>query len=99
MKSVLHWTSSATGVPPLTCAAVGVGLLVAVLYFKLFFGNFRGFGKDVGNSGSDPLLDDDYDYVESQWSSNKILIWLLLSFGCGWLAYHQLPGWFPDLFR
>ena len=99
MKSALHWISSAIGVPPLTCAAVGVGLLVAVLYFRIFFGGFRGFGKDVDNSASDPLLDVDYDYVESQWSTNKIVIWLLLSFGCGVLAYHQLPGWFPNLFR
>jgi len=99
LKSVLHWIYSAIGVPPLTFAAVGVGLLVGVLYFKIIFGSFGGFRQDVENDAKIPFADKDYDFVESQWSHTKIAIWLLLSVGSGVLAYYQLPRWFPDLSR
>ena len=99
MKSLLQWVASTIGVPPLKCAAFGIGLLVAILYFRLFFGSFWGFRRDIDNDSKIPLLDKDYDYVESRRSHNKILIWLLLSVGSGVLAYHELPNWFPNLFR
>jgi hypothetical protein len=99
MKLVLNWIHSVTGVSPLTCAAVGVGLVVAVVCFEMIFGGIGGFRQDIDNDAKIPLLDKDYDYVESRRSHNKISIWLLLSIGCGLLAYHQLPRWFPDLFR
>ena len=96
---MLQWIHSVTGVPALMCAAVAVGLLVAVLYFRIIFGSFFGFWKDVENDNKIPLLDKDFDYVESRWSHDKILIWILVSAGAGALAYNQLPSWFPNLFR
>ena len=79
-------------------AAIGVGLLVAFLYFRIFFRDTSGFGEDVETAGKIPLVDRDYDYVESKWSYNKIIIWILLSVGSGVLAYYQLPDWFPRWF-
>src|SRR5262245_32013527 len=99
MKSILHWIHSATGVSPLTCGAVGVAAFIAVLYFQLIFKGFAGFRQDVVNDAKIPFVDNHYDYVDSQWSHNKIVIWLLLSIGSGVLAYHQLPHWFPGLFQ
>ncbi len=83
----------------LTYAAIGVGLLVAFFYFKIFFRDISGFQDDAEESGKEPLIDPDYDHINSQWSGMKITIWLMLSFGAGMLAYHQLPQWFPHLFR
>jgi hypothetical protein len=83
----------------LTYAALGVGLLVAILYFRIFFRNPSGFKEDVIQSEKIPLLDRDYDPVESNWSGNKITIWVLISVGCSIAAYYQLPDWFPHVFK
>ena len=74
----------------ITWASIGVGLVVAILYFKLFFGNRGGFNnlpEDL-NQGSD-----------CQWFKLKIWMWILISAGSGLLAYHQLPDWFPSFFQ
>ncbi|MDR3457438.1 MAG: hypothetical protein P4N60_08330 [Verrucomicrobiae bacterium] len=83
----------------LTYAALGVGLFVAMLYFRIFFRDVDGFEDDVDKSERIPILDKNYDYIDSKWSSNKIMIWLLLSVGCGIAAYYQLPDWFPHIFK
>jgi hypothetical protein len=82
----------------LTYAAMGVAVVVAILYFGLFFRGFSGFKDDAEKAGKIPILDSDYDYVESKWSKEKIMIWILLSVGSGILAYYQLPEWFPHIF-
>jgi hypothetical protein len=76
-----------------------VGLLVAILYFGLFFRGASGFKDDVNKAGKIPIVHRDYDYVESKWSNNKLWIWICLSAGSGVLAYYQLPDWFPRLFK
>ena len=83
----------------LTYTALGVGLLTAFFYFRIFFRDVSGFKDDVVKSEKIPLIDRDYDYVESKWSGNKITIWLLISIGCGVGAYYQLPVWFPHVFK
>ncbi len=83
-----------------TIAAVGVGILVAFLYFKAFFQDASGFDEDVKEA-----VKPDWWWifgrrsVESEWSHLKITVWLLISVGTGVIAYHQLPGWFPALFK
>jgi hypothetical protein len=78
-------------------AAIGITLIVAFLYFKAFFRDVSGFQDDVDKAGKTPILDKDYDYVETQWSSDKILVWAAVSVGSGALAYYQLPKWFPHV--
>jgi hypothetical protein len=70
----------------LTCASVGVGLLVAAIYYRFFFGHWGGFN--------------DLSYYKEgyRWQFFKIRIWLAISAGSGVLAYFNLPGWFPSLF-
>jgi hypothetical protein len=82
-----------------TWAAIGFGLFVAFLYFRIFFRDVSGFEEDVDKSGKIPIVDKDYDYVESKWSGNKIWIWILLSVGSGIAAYYQLPELFPRLLK
>jgi len=82
-----------------TYAAIGFGLLVALLYFGIFFRRPGSFKEDVDNVGKIPILDRDYDYVDDEWSKLKIMIWIGLSVGAGFVAYYQLPHWFPGFFR
>lgn len=83
----------------LTYAALGVALLTAFFYFRIFFRNASGFQDDIEKSDKIPLVDRDYDYVESKWSEHKIMIWIMISIGCGVGAYYQLPVWFPHMFK
>ncbi|MGC9940262.1 MAG: hypothetical protein ABSE48_00405 [Verrucomicrobiota bacterium] len=95
-KIIYHFFADGTR---LTYAAMGVAVFVACLYFGIFFSDFSGFEEDVDKAEKIPIVDPDYDYVESKWSSGKITIWILLSVGSGILAYHQLPDWFPQIFK
>ena len=96
VRMTVHFFADSTR---LTWAAIGIALLVAFLYFGLFFRGVSGFAEDVKTAGKEPLADSGYDYVDSKWSYQKILIWILLSVGSGVLAYHQLPDWFPRVFK
>jgi hypothetical protein len=82
----------------LSYAAMGIGLITAILYFRIFFRNPSGFEDDLSNATKSPIRDKDYDYVDNQWSKDKILLWIIISVGCGILAYYQIPEWFPRLF-
>lgn len=91
----------------LTYASWGVGLVVAILYFKLIFLSGCRFAEDVRNIGRGYWLK--YfclwpfrwllHYEEIQWSKIKVFVWIALSVGSGVLAYHQLPQWFPNVFK
>jgi hypothetical protein len=78
--------------------AIGVGIIVAVLYFRLFFRDVSGFKDDINNAGKIPKLHRDYDRIDAKWSNGKIMFWIILSVGSGVLAYHQLPDWLPQWF-
>jgi hypothetical protein len=79
---------------PLDYASVGVGVLIAVLYFKIVFGGFYRDPDDsrwnwwpIGHAG---VLN---------WGTLKLIIWVGLSVGAGFLAHHQLPRMFPQWFH
>ncbi len=71
-------------------------MFVATLFFKPFFGNWDGFKDACADAFS---LFSASRWVDCEWSDLKLKIWLLLSFGCGLLAYHNLPEWFPKTLR
>ncbi len=72
----------------LTYAAMGVGLLLAVLYFRIIFKDFSGFQEALADCGGS----------FSKRISPQILFWMMISVGGGALAYYQLPEWFPHFF-
>lgn len=72
-----------------TYAAIGVGLVMAVLYFGIFFKDLSDFRDAWSDFGRDLVL--------RQFSA-RISFWLIISIGSGMLAYYQLPEWFPHLF-
>lgn len=88
MNALTHLTK-------LDIASIGVGLLVAFLFFKPLFGNSSGFRDSWGNFGS---WLPGRNWVNVEWAELKIEIWLLLSVGSGFLAHYNLPGWFPKWF-
>ena len=55
-----------------TYAAMGVGLVAAILYFRIFFGSPSGFEDDVDKATKVPIADKNYDCVDRQWSKDKI---------------------------
>jgi len=83
----------------LTYASIGVGLLVAFLLFKILFRDVSGYVDDNDTAFKVPIVNADYDYVDSRWSRGKIWVWLFVSIGMGIAAYYQLPDWFPHAFK
>jgi hypothetical protein len=73
-------------------------MIVAIVYVPVFFRGMSRFKDDMANSTKEPLLNKDYDPVETAWSKDKMLLWIILSLGSGFLAYYQLPVWFPKVF-
>ena len=74
-------------------SAIGVGLFIAALYFKIVFGSFRGFADSIDGLGRFGL----WGFLN--WEALKLMIWVALAVGSGWIAYHQLPAVFPDWFH
>jgi hypothetical protein len=84
---------------PLAWAAIGVGVFVSVLFFKLIFGDFEGFIECVRYWFQPDFISAVRgEWTEDKWGTLKLFIWIALSVGCGILAYHQLPGWLPVVF-
>lgn len=70
-------------------AAIGIGLVMAIVYFGIFFKDLSDF-QDAWSDFSRGLV--------SRQFSGRISFWLIISIGSGFLAYYQLPEWFPHLF-
>ena len=71
--------------------AAGAGILAAILLAPLFFRGPGDFGEAVRYS-----MQPDWislfrgEWIEDQWASLKIIVWLALSFGTGYSLYHVL---------
>jgi hypothetical protein len=98
-QPVLRLVESVSNASKLTYASFGVGVLFAILLFKLMFRGPGDLREDVDNLGKSPLVHRDYDYVDVNWSKMKIVIWLGLSVAAGWAAHYKLPELFPTFFR
>lgn len=104
-QQIAHLLQVLTCASKLTYASIGVGLLIAFLYFKLFFRDSAGFAEDAERAAKMQWWREwvfwhrGSEYVDYQWSEMKVLIWIGISVGSGILAYYQLLGWFPQMFR
>lgn len=70
-------------------AAASIGLVVAILYFRIFFGSWDNF-RDAWSEFWRGLLRRQF--------AGRISFWIIISVGSGMLAYYQLADWFPHLF-
>ena len=96
-NDIVQWASSGS---KLTYAAVGTGILVGLILFKLFFKSFAGFFHSIGfsvGSSSDPAVAAQPGLCTS--SRLKLLFVLLVPAGVAYAAYVFLPTLFPTVFR
>jgi hypothetical protein len=88
-----------TNTSPLIWASFGVGVFIALLFFKIIFADFDGFIECVRYWFQPNFMSAlRGEWTEDRWGSLKLFIWVALSVGCGVLAYHQLPDCLPGFF-
>jgi hypothetical protein len=88
-----------TGLSRQVWAAIGVGVFIAALFFKLIFGDFQGFVEGVRYWLQTILYSAVRgEWTEKEWGALKLFVWIALSVGCGLLAYYQIPHWLPGFF-
>jgi hypothetical protein len=91
-----QWAASGS---KLTYASIAVGVLVALILFRLFFKNLAGFVHAIGFSlGSQPTGAPTQP-GQSRASRLKLLLGTLVPAGTGYAAYMFLPRWFPAFFQ
>src|SRR5437588_194522 len=97
LANVLQWAQSGT---KLTYASIGVGLLVALILFRLFFKHVPGLIHCVGFSVSTGKNPDVAAQPSLGTSSRlKLLLGCLLPPASGYAAYLLLPKYFPTFFQ
>ena len=84
----------------LTYASIGVSVLVALLFFRVFFDDVGDF-LDCIVLAFQPEIITIFrgQWSDSQWAGVKVTLWLLPSIVSGYLAYSQLPASFPGVFH
>ena len=97
LSNAMNWAASGT---KLTYAAIGVGLLVFLILFKMFFKDVAGFIHCIGFSvGSQQNSAGAGQLGANRWSRIKLLLALILPGATGYAAYIFLPQWFPTVFQ
>ena len=97
LTSAMQWAASGS---KLTYAAVGTGLVIGLVLFKVFFKSVAGFFHSVGfsvGSGGNPAV-----AAQSGLSTNsrlKLFFVLIVPPACAYAAYVFLPKWFPTVFQ
>jgi hypothetical protein len=95
--NAMNWAASGT---KLTYAAIGAGLLVFVILFRLFFKDIPGFVHCIGFSMSSQQNSAAAGQLgASRWSRIKILLGTLAPAATGYAAYILLPKFFPTVFQ
>jgi hypothetical protein len=93
----LQWMASGS---KLTYAAVAVGLIIAVILFRLFFKSLAGLFHSIGfsfGSGGNPTVAAEPGLASS--SRMKLLLMALVPAGSGYAAYVFLPTLLPSIFH
>jgi hypothetical protein len=96
-NDIFHWASSGS---KLTYAAIGTGLLVGLILFKMFFKSIAGLFHSIGFSfgaGNDPSVAAEPGISSS--ARMKLILILLLPAAFGFAAYMFLPTFFPTVFK
>jgi hypothetical protein len=99
LTHAMNWAASGT---KLTYAAIGAGLVIFLILFKVFFKDVAGFihciGFSVGSSKGGPSGGPGQP-AASRWSRIKLLLGALVPAGSGYAAYVFLPRFFPTVFQ
>jgi hypothetical protein len=93
----LNWAASGSKI---TYAAIAVGLVVALILFRLFFKSVAGLFHSIGfsfGSGGNPTVAAEPGLCSS--SRLKLLLIALVPAGTAYAAYMLLPTLFPAVFH
>jgi len=96
-SNALQW---AAGGSKITYAAIAIGLIIALILFRMFFKNVAGLFHSIGFSfgaGGDPTVAADPDLCSS--SRVKLLHIATVPVCAGYAAYALLPTLFPTIFQ
>jgi hypothetical protein len=94
--NAMNWAASGS---KLTYAAIGAGLVLFVILFRMFFKDIPGFIHCIGFSVSSQQNSAAAGQLgASRWSRIKLLLGVLLPAGTGYAAYILLPRFFPTVF-
>jgi hypothetical protein len=86
--------------PSLALTACGMGLLIAFLFFKLFFEDWSDFWECVKFWFTPDWISMlRGEWLDDRWNTMKLFVWIGLLVGSTFFAYYQLPDWFPNLFH
>ncbi len=96
-SNALNWAASGSKI---TYAAIAVGLVVALILFRLFFKSVAGLFHSIGfsfGSGGNPTAAAEPGLCSS--SRLKLLLIALVPAGSAYAAYMLLPTLFPTVFH
>jgi hypothetical protein len=96
-NTVIQWASSGS---KLTYAAITVGVIIALIMFRLFFKSVAGLFHSIGfsfGSGGNPTVAAEPGLCSS--SRLKLVVFSLVPAGCAYAAYVILPSVFPTVFK
>lgn len=97
LTHAMNWAASGT---KLMYAAIGVGLVLFFILFKMFFKDVAGFIHCIGFSVSSQKNSAAAGQLgASRWSRIKILLATLLPGATAYAAYVFLPKFFPTVFQ
>jgi hypothetical protein len=91
MSNVVQWASSGT---KLTYAAISIGLLLALVLYKLFFKDMGGLFHSIGFSVSSKG-----ELGQDKSSRYKLFFALIIPPAAAYGAYIMLPKWLPTVFQ
>jgi hypothetical protein len=97
LTSAMQWAGSGS---KLTYAAIGTGVFIGLVLFKLFFKSLGGFfhsvGFSVGSSGNPAVA-----AQPGLGTSNRVKLFLVFVIppACAYAAYIFFPKWFPTVFQ
>jgi len=97
VTGAMQWAGSGS---KLTYAAIGTGVFIGLVLFKIFFKSVGGFFHSVGfsvGSGSDPAVAAQPGLGTS--SRVKLFLVLVIPPACAYVAYVFFPKWFPTVFQ
>lgn len=97
LTSAMQWAGSGS---KLTYVAIGTGVFVGLVLFKLFFKSIAGFFHSVGfsvGSGGNPTVAAQPGLATS--SRIKLFLVLVIPPACAYVAYVFFPKWFPTVFQ
>jgi hypothetical protein len=97
LNSAVQWAGSGS---KLTYAAIGTGVFIGLVLFKLLFKSVSGFfhsvGFSFGSGGNSAVAAQPGLAASSRW---KIFFLLIVPPACAYVAYVLFPKWFPTIFQ